>query len=118
MVAIDGRDLVVLKYRDGKHKEICRMSPMSESECGEPADGAVIQGNADFYWKLPNLLYSFDTKIRSVKSYSAYVPGLAVICCDFSDADMSSSTKKMLEVHGGGVWQRANTPGRSKLNDQ
>ena len=100
-VAIDGRDLVVLKYRDGEQVEMCRVSPMGEGEYGEPADGAVVQGDTVFYWKLPNLLYSFDIKTGSVKSYGVYFPGLAVVGCDFRNADASNSTIDMLKSHGG-----------------
>ena len=101
MVVIDNKDLLVLKYEDGEYYEICRASPLGDGEYGNPAEGAEIQGEYVYFWRHPNLLYSFDIETGSIRQYDGLIPGLVVLGCDFRNSGMSTAVKDMLNLHGG-----------------
>lgn len=50
-----------------------------------------------------NFISYINIKTGTERMYPSYVPGLAVIGCDFRCAEMSESTKKKLSSHGGVV---------------
>lgn len=99
-IAIHGKELVVLEYRENEYEEISRFRHLRPGDYGSSADGAIIHGNIVVFWKHPNLLYSYDIKTGNLKSYDCFIPGLSIVGCNFKDARISSNVHEMLKLHG------------------
>jgi len=103
IVALLKDGLIVFLLYDGEFREVCRFSSAFEDVIGERnVTGARIgKDGFVYFWVGANKLYRLDTLQGGNKSYESFTPGLSVMGCDFSDADMSTVTRYMLVLHGG-----------------
>jgi WD40 repeat protein len=108
IVSILTDGLIVFQFYDGFYNEVCRFSSSFENPLnaldgeGSGVSGARIgKDGFVYYWVGANSLHRLDTRDGENKTYERYTPGLSVMGCDFTDADMSTVTRFTLVMHGG-----------------